>query len=244
MRHTTLRSTYLLAAIVFAALVLALALLAWNASEASAEDGTGSPTASPTQSPAATASPTATPAPAQVNATEADFSIASDPSSVATGGTVEFHVTNHGALGHEFVLIKTDNPPNALLYDDAEHKAVEDAPGQEDLGEIGGEEPFILPGHAESGSFDLTPGRYVLICNIPDHYKAGMFTAFTVGTVAPTVAPSPTVAPTVAATAVALPKSGGQPADDGFPWIWLVPALAVMAIAAFGAKQLIAASGS
>jgi uncharacterized cupredoxin-like copper-binding protein len=172
-----------------------------------------SPTPTATPSPTDTASPADTPVSLQVNAGQAEYSVTSDPTGVATG-SVQFNVTNRGAIAHEFVIMQTDNPPNALLYDDTTQKAVEDAPGQQDVGEVGGELPFILPGQTESGTFDLAPGRYVFLCNIPSHYKLGMYTSFTVGSVSPatnvpTATPSPTVAapppPTVAPTPAVAP---------------------------------------
>jgi hypothetical protein len=128
-------------------------------------------------------------------------------------GSLQFNVTNNGALAHEFVIMQTDNPPNALLYDDTTQKAVEDAPGQQDVGEVGGELPFILPGQSDSGTFDLAPGRYVFLCNIPGHYKLGMYTSFTVGSVSPatnvpTATPSPTVAATAPPTVAPTPATG------------------------------------
>ncbi len=236
MRIMNFKASYILVALAIAALVLVLALLAANPQAAHA--GTASPTASP--SPTATSSPTASPVPLQVNVSQAEFSVTSDPTGVPSG-SVQFNVTNHGAVAHEFVVIQTDNPPNALLYDDTERKAVEDAAGQQDLGEIGGEDPFLLPGHTESGAFDLTPGRYVLICNIPDHYKAGMYTSFTVGSVSPatnvpTATPSPTVAPTP--TAASLPRSGGAPGNSTPAWIWLAAGLVLLGVASLSGLRL------
>jgi len=205
MRHTNFKTTYILMALAIAALSLALALLASNPQRAHA--GVAASAASPTPTAAPSLTETASSADAQgsiqVNAGEAEFSVTSDPTSVPTG-SVQINVTNHGANAHEFVVIQTDNPPNALLYDDTVMKAVEDAPGQQDVGEVGGELPFILPGQSDSGSFDLAPGRYVFLCNIPGHYKAGMYTSFAVGSVSPATnvpaaTPLPTVAPTPAA---------------------------------------------
>jgi len=205
MRLTEFKTTYILVALAIAALLLALALLASNPQGAragvAASATSPTPTASP--SPTETASPTAIVEPLQVNASQGEFSVTSDPTGVSTGG-VQFNVTNHGAIAHEFVIMQTDNPPNALLYDDTTQKAVEDAPGQQDVGEVGGELPFILPGQTESGPFDLAPGSYVLLCNIPGHYKAGMYTSFTVGSVsqAPNV-PAATLSLTEAPTPTA-----------------------------------------
>ena len=36
------------------------------------------------------------------------------------------------------------------------------------------------PGKSASGSFDLAPGKYVLICNLWGHYTDGMYAAFKV----------------------------------------------------------------
>jgi uncharacterized cupredoxin-like copper-binding protein len=174
------------------ALVLwcALALLASSPPGAQA----GAPASDSSPTPAVNPSP----ASVQINASMAEFSVTGDPSDVPSGD-VQFNVTNHGAAAHEFVIMQTDNPPNALLYDNASQKAVEDAPGQQDVGEVGGELPFIPPGETESDSFTLPPGNYVLICNVPGHYKAGMHTAFTIGPSPAT--DTPTVVPSIAAKA-------------------------------------------
>jgi uncharacterized cupredoxin-like copper-binding protein len=204
-------------ALAIAALSLALGLQASNpqGAHAGVAASAASPTPTATPSPTEAASPTDTSVLLQVNAGQAEYSVTSDPAGVPTGA-VQLNVINSGAIAHEFVIMQTDNPPNALLYDDTVQKAVEDAPGQQDVGEVGGELPFILPGQSDSGTFDLAPGRYVLMCNIPGHYKAGMYTSFTVGSVSPatnvpTATPSPTVAaaapPTVAPTPIVASSS-------------------------------------
>jgi uncharacterized cupredoxin-like copper-binding protein len=45
------------------------------------------------------------------------------------------------------------------------------------LVEIGVED--ITAGSTRDLTVDLQPGRYVLVCNIPGHYKLGMHTALT-----------------------------------------------------------------
>jgi uncharacterized cupredoxin-like copper-binding protein len=233
MRLTKFKTTYILMAVAIADLSLALVLLASNpqGAHAGVAASAASPTPTATPSPTETASPAATSAPLQVNASQAEFSVTSDPAGVPTG-SVQFNVTNNGANAHEFVIMQTDNPPNALLYDDTTQKALEDAPGQLDVGEVGGEPPFILPGQSDSGTFNLAPGRYVFLCNIPGHYKAGMYTSFTVGSVSPatnvpTAAPSPTVAATQPPTVVPTPAVG-PPAQS-----------TVHAIAIFGGLGLV-----
>jgi hypothetical protein len=105
-------------------------------------------------------------------------------------------------------------------------------------------DPFLLPGHTESGNFDLAPGRYVLMRNIPGHYKAGMYTSFTVGSVSPaTNVPTATPSPTVAPTAASLPQSGGPPGGDSTPvWIWLAAGLVVLGVTSPGWVRLITMS--
>jgi uncharacterized cupredoxin-like copper-binding protein len=177
--------------------------------------------------------------PIQVAVTVKEFTVNSNPSGAATG-SVQLNVSNQGALPHELVIMQTDKAPDALLYDDANHRVVESAQGQEDVGEV----EAIDPGTSKSGSFDLAPGKYVLICNIADHYKAGMLTAFTVGAVetptatasatstaspTPTTAPTPTPSPAITAsptpviTPAAIPHTGGPAtSSSGFPWAALI----------------------
>jgi uncharacterized cupredoxin-like copper-binding protein len=233
MRQARFKPTSILVGLAIAALLITLTLLASNPQGAHAGVAASptSPTPTTTPSPTETASPVDTSVFLQVNAGQAEYSVTSDPTGVPTG-SVQLNVTNHGAIAHEFVIMQTDNPPNALLYDDTTQKAVEDAPGQLDVGEVGGEPPFILPGQSNSGTFDLAPGRYVFLCNIPSHYKLGMYTSFTVGSVSPaTNVPTATPSPTVAATqppTVAPTPAVGPPAQS-----------TVHAIAIFGGLGLV-----
>ena len=38
----------------------------------------------------------------------------------------------------------------------------------------------ILPGSSSWATLELKPGRYELVCNLPGHYSAGMYTVLTV----------------------------------------------------------------
>ncbi len=42
------------------------------------------------------------------------------------------------------------------------------------------EQSELGSGESASATFDLSPGKYVLICNIAGHYKDGMYAGFTV----------------------------------------------------------------
>lgn len=108
-----------------------------------------------------------------VDVTLSDFTIAVEPGSVAAG-TVTFEVTNDGPSVHEFVVFKTDLDP-AELPTNAEG-AVQEDEEFEPVDEI----EDIPKGAEPSLELDLEAGSYVLVCNIPGHYRQGMRTGFTV----------------------------------------------------------------
>ncbi len=108
-----------------------------------------------------------------VKATESDFAIGLDRTSVKAGG-VQFRVTNDGPSQHEFVVLKTNLPATALPV--ADGQAEEEGEGVQHVDEV---EDL---GSGQTGTLDVTldPGNYVLICNLPGHYEQGMRAAFTV----------------------------------------------------------------
>jgi uncharacterized cupredoxin-like copper-binding protein len=90
-------------------------------------------------------------------------------------GKVTFHVTNGAKeLEHEMLVIPLKDANTPLPYVDAENRADEDAAGT--LGEVS----ELEPGKSGDASFDLKPGLYGLICNVPGHYSAGMWTVLAV----------------------------------------------------------------
>ena len=104
-------------------------------------------------------------------------------SNSAKAGAVAFQVTNKGPDDvHEFVVIKTDLDPGALPTD-ATGAVDEAGQGMAVIGEI----EDIPVGQTQELSLTLSPGKYVLICNIYDetekeaHYKLGMRISFTAG---------------------------------------------------------------
>ena len=87
-------------------------------------------------------------------------------------GMITFQVRNEGAVAHEFAVIRTDIAVDGLPIDGA----VADETGLDVLGRI----PEFGSGSAQAITLDLTPGAYLLICNVPAHYALGMATAITV----------------------------------------------------------------
>jgi len=108
-----------------------------------------------------------------VNVELKDFSIVPEVSSVGAG-PVTFAATNEGPSEHELVVLASDLAPDALPVEGG--KVDEEGSGIEMVGEI---EEFEA-GEEGSATFDLAAGNYVLICNIPGHYEAGMVVAFEV----------------------------------------------------------------
>lgn len=92
------------------------------------------------------------------------------PASVKAGPTT-INLENQGTVEHEVVVLKTDTPA-AQLKVGSDHTVSEDASV--------GEDSETKPGATKSTTIDLTPGSYVLVCNIERHYERGMYAAFSV----------------------------------------------------------------
>ena len=106
-----------------------------------------------------------------VSATEKDFSITLS-SSTGTAGSTTFNISNEGPSTHEFVIIKTNDAPDAL--------PVTNGSVDESGLTIVDENEAVAPGTTPALTTNLDAGSYVIICNVPGHYQAGMHTAFTV----------------------------------------------------------------
>lgn len=105
---------------------------------------------------------------------KAAMSIEIDQASV-TAGKVTFEVTNDSKeIVHEMLVSPISGPDAMLPFVDAENRVDEEASG--DLGEVS----ELEPGKSGSLSLDLKPGLYVLFCNVPGHYGAGMWTTLVV----------------------------------------------------------------
>ena len=90
-------------------------------------------------------------------------------------GTVTFNVTNKSEeLVHEFVVAKSDKAVETLPYNEAEKELTEDAV------EVENEIEDIDPGKSGTLTVKLEPGSYILFCNKPGHFKAGMVHTLTV----------------------------------------------------------------
>jgi uncharacterized cupredoxin-like copper-binding protein len=100
-----------------------------------------------------------------------DFSLTATPGTFAPGA-ITFSIDNEGPSVHEFVVLRTDDAPDAL--------PVENGLIPEDQIDLVDEAEDIPPGTDTSLDVNLDAGAYVLVCNLPAHYEQGMFAAFTV----------------------------------------------------------------
>jgi uncharacterized cupredoxin-like copper-binding protein len=95
----------------------------------------------------------------------------------AKAGPTTIEAPNQGKVEHELVLFKTDMNP-AKLPPEASGEVDEEK--MDKVAESAGEIPDVEPGETKSADFELTPGRYVMFCNLPGHYAAGMYGTLTV----------------------------------------------------------------
>jgi len=115
-----------------------------------------------TPRPAAPAALDASSGKATVTSTEYRFSA---PQINARAGRLTLTLDNAGSIAHELVLLKSAAAPGALKV--AANGRVSEAASVGEVSE--------LKSHAtNSTTFDLKPGRYIYVCNIPGHYGSGM----------------------------------------------------------------------
>jgi uncharacterized cupredoxin-like copper-binding protein len=127
--------------------------------------------------------PVGTPAAAQpfaasdvaVNLTEYKVGL---PATTLAAGTKNLGITNAGTMPHELLVFHPDASINpASLPVGSDGNVSEDAPGINKVSD--GDN--LDPGKSQTRDIDLTqPGTYVFVCNLPGHYKLGMWTTVTV----------------------------------------------------------------
>jgi uncharacterized cupredoxin-like copper-binding protein len=93
-------------------------------------------------------------------------------------GPHTFAYTNEGSVAHEVLLFRTDQPGNALPLR-ADGDVDEESPLLHSVVDSGSP---TAPGASESvpTKAPLTPGHYVAVCNLPGHYRLGMWLNVTV----------------------------------------------------------------
>jgi len=107
--------------------------------------------------------------------------LSADQATVAHG-TVSFLATNNGSISHELVVLPLPGSQIAGTRAIGGDAKVDET---ESLGEASascgnGAGEGIVPGASSWVTLTLAPGRYELVCNLPGHYAAGMYTQITV----------------------------------------------------------------
>lgn len=131
--------------------------------------------------PATTAAPATGTTSATTGATPTKLTIAmtefafTPKDSTAPAGAITIDAPNKGKVTHELVLIKTDLATDALPL--AGTDVNEDA---FDASALPGEIPDVGAGKTGTLTVTLPAGRYVVLCNVEGHYKAGMVGTLTV----------------------------------------------------------------
>ena len=98
-----------------------------------------------------------------------EFTLKASPKAV-TAGKVTFDVRNAGSDRHELVVLKTGTAASKLPVTGGRAS---------EKGRVGDTGVFA-GGKSKRLTLTLKKGRYVLICNLPGHYRGGMRADFTV----------------------------------------------------------------
>lgn len=92
-----------------------------------------------------------------------------------TKGAIKFHVVNKSrSVVHEMIVVPVKDESAALPYDQKSGRLIEKK--IHGLGEV----PELKPGKSGNLRLTLKPGTYLLLCNQPGHYQAGMKATLTV----------------------------------------------------------------
>jgi uncharacterized cupredoxin-like copper-binding protein len=146
-------------------LVAAVGLSACGSSSGTSSAATKAPTTTTATTAASTAGASTIP----VTLTEYKIQPAA---ASAPAGHVSFDVTNAGQMKHQFTIIRTNKSAATVL---SKQNPDDDIPGAR------GEIASIAPGASKTLVIkNLKAGHYAIVCALPGHYQAGMYTDFTV----------------------------------------------------------------
>ena len=87
---------------------------------------------------------------------------------VVASGDLRFELSNVDGVRHSFAVLQTDR-------DGADLPLTNGRVDPEAAGALAGTVETVLPGGEGGRTFTLSPGRYVLYCDIAGHYEGGMY---------------------------------------------------------------------
>jgi uncharacterized cupredoxin-like copper-binding protein len=89
-------------------------------------------------------------------------------------GNVELDITNWSrSLVHEVLIVPVDSTDAPLPYDYGTDEVVEDQVN------VLADSSELKPSESKRLEVDLSPGSYLLLCNVPGHYASGMVVPLT-----------------------------------------------------------------
>jgi uncharacterized cupredoxin-like copper-binding protein len=97
--------------------------------------------------------------------------------SVVSAGAVSFVATNHGSRTHELVVLPlpADARPGQRIVGRDGKVSEANSLGEASSNCAAGAGEGIAAGSASWVTLNLKPGRYELVCNLPNHYASGMW---------------------------------------------------------------------
>ena len=114
-------------------------------------------------------------APSVLSVREHDFALSTDQRSLAVGA-INVAVTNEGPSTHELLAFRTDLAVDGLPLG-PDGRVQEDGPR---MTKVLDTQTDLAPGTQRTLTTTLAPGRYVLICNLENHYRRGMRTVINI----------------------------------------------------------------
>ncbi|HLL55104.1 MAG TPA: hypothetical protein VK447_16225 [Myxococcaceae bacterium] len=117
--------------------------------------------------------------PQVVKVTEREYELSLDQGAVSPG-EVTFTVTNAGRETHDAAVFMTELPADGLPVVTAADNTTRIDVGSSELTRLTPQVEAVLPGGTKSATLKLGPGKYVVVCDAPDHYRSGMHAALSV----------------------------------------------------------------
>ena len=141
---------------------------ATSAAPTAAVSARSAPASAPSVAPSvATVSPSIAPA-AAPSVTLSEWKVV--VSGTIKAGNTNLEIKDAGVAAHEMLVFKSDRKPSAYPLDKA-GDIIEDGAGVDLISD--GEN--IDSGGTQTRTLDLAPGTYLFVCNIPGHFKQGMY---------------------------------------------------------------------
>jgi uncharacterized cupredoxin-like copper-binding protein len=97
-------------------------------------------------------------------------------------GTVSFLATNGGSIKHEMVILPLPASQAVGARPTGADAKIDEAGSLGEASNTNGKGvgQGVVPGASSWMTVNLAPGQYELVCNLPNHYAAGMYTQLTV----------------------------------------------------------------